>query len=75
MITARDHASGLQVDGDRFPFQSPEQIQPVDQNYRLAEADLRPREWQANTVSRRDRVAIQDGYLETARMTARNKGL
>src|ERR1035437_873818 len=46
-ITAGDESPGLQVNGDCFPFEPPEQVKPVDQDNRLVEADLRPGEWLA----------------------------
>ena len=67
---------GFKLMRDRFPFQSPEQIQPVDQNNRLI---LRPTSDRAN--GKRTQLVGEivspsnNRYMQTAGMAARHEGL
>jgi hypothetical protein len=49
-VAAGDEGPLPQVNRECFPRQSPEQIQPIDQNYRFVEADLGPSKRLANTI-------------------------
>jgi hypothetical protein len=60
---------------DGIPLQSPEQIQPIDQNYRLVQADLGPRKWLANAIGGGNRIAIHNRDMQSSGMAVGHKRL
>jgi hypothetical protein len=74
-VATGDESPRPEVSRDRFPLQSPKKVKPVDQNYRLVEADLGLRKRLADTVGGRDRIAVQNRDVQSSGMAVGHERL